>query len=45
MSNCKIRLYGNWLDSDTNATWQKVIDALKQMNMNAMARDIEKIYC
>ena len=39
---CCAKLFDFWLDVDTKASWNKLIDALEQIGLNALAEKIKK---
>ena len=34
-----------WLESDTEASWKKVVDALRSIDKNVLAKEIEEEFC
>ena len=45
IDDCKLKLFDLWLRSDVDASWQIVIDALKEMRHNRLATIIQTKYC
>ena len=43
--NATLKVLDNWLAADTEASWKKVVDALRAMNKNALADKIERERC
>ena len=41
----RIVMLKNWMDKDVNASWEKVIDALKSMLKNVLANQLKEKYC
>ena len=43
--NCCNRMFTTWLESDTNASWKKLIEALQSrgIQLNNIAEDIQKM--
>lgn len=35
----------HWLESDADASWEKICSGLKQMNLNILSKKIELQYC
>ena len=44
VEECKYAMLQFWLDSDTQASWEKVISALSEMKLNRVAEEIKKKY-
>ena len=42
---CKVRLMNSWLQSDPNASWTKIVAALRTSNKLTLARAVEQQYC
>ena len=34
-----------WMDKDVNASWEEVIEALKSMSLNVLAKQLKEKYC
>lgn len=39
------RMFRTWLDTDEDPTWNKVVTALKDMELNVLASDIKDRFC
>ena len=35
-------MFENWIEKDPTANWDKLIEALKKINHNALAEDVRK---
>ena len=44
-SSRKIHLVQAWLDKDPDASWEKIVSGLKQIQMAALAKDVATQYC
>ena len=42
---CKLELFNYWLNYDTTATWQKVLDTLSKVKKNRLIAKIRIKYC
>ena len=42
---CKADLFDHWLKSATDASWEKVVTALEEMNSQVIASEIKNTYC
>ena len=40
VAKCKIKLYQYWLDNDSTPSWEKVAQALKNINKGVLADEI-----
>uniref|UniRef100_A0A1X7SZX3 Death domain-containing protein n=1 Tax=Amphimedon queenslandica TaxID=400682 RepID=A0A1X7SZX3_AMPQE len=45
INDSKIKLYNYWLNADTAASWQKVINALERMQLKTLSSEIRRKYC
>ena len=41
----RIVMLAKWMEKDVDASWEKVIEALKSMSQTGLARKLEKKYC
>ena len=44
LTNWKIKLFSFWLGYDVDASWEKVIQALKKTKNNVLAADLRRKY-
>lgn len=44
-SSCKHSIIQAWLDTDTEASWEKIVSGLEQIEMNVLAREVAKKHC
>ena len=44
IEKCKLAMLQFWLQSDEEASWEKLISALREMNQNRLATEIQKKY-
>ena len=45
IDDSKIKLYNYWLNADTTASWQKVINALERMKLKTLSSQIRRKHC
>lgn len=41
----KLEAMDRWLKQDVDASWEKIVDALKTLKMNALAESVRAKYC
>ena len=44
-TNRRLNTMSIWLDSDSEASWQKVVKALRYIKLHALAQELEEKYC
>ena len=45
IERCCAEMLQHWLDVDTKASWNKLVDALEKTGQNALAREIKEDIC
>ena len=45
LNDQKIKLFTLWLKRDTQASWENILDALKQMDLHELARRVQSEFC
>ena len=43
-TTCNVKYVQAWIDSDTHASWKKLVSGLKDIDMNVLAEEVESTY-
>ena len=44
IEKCCTEMFNYWLDVDTEASWDKLIDALEQIGQNALVEKLQNVF-